>query len=106
MNMKNPYQKVLQQYKSIELKSRIDTASPHELIDLLLQGARNHIASAQGNIQRNEIKEKGEHLSKAISIIDGLKSSLNHDQGGDIADNLLKLYNHIQYILTNANFYN
>ena len=104
--MKNPYKNVLNQYKTIELQTRVHTASPHELIELLLQGARSHIAIAQGNIQRNQIKEKGEHIGKALSIIEGLKSSLNHDQGGEIAVNLLKLYDYIQILLLKANLKN
>lgn len=104
--MNNPYQQVLNEYKSIELKTRIDASSPHELIELLLQGARSHIATAQGNIQRNQIKEKGEHLGKAISIVEGLKMSLNHDQGGEIAANLLHLYDYIQQLLLKANINN
>jgi flagellar secretion chaperone FliS len=104
--MKNPYTQASNQYKSIELQTRIDTASPHELIELLLQGARTHIATAQGNIQRNQIKEKGEHIGKALSIIEGLKMSLNHEQGGSIAENLLKLYDYIQHILLKANLHN
>lgn len=104
--MRNPYQHVANQYKSIELQTRIDTASPHELIELLLQGARSHIATALGNIQRNQIREKGEHISKALSIVEGLKASLNHEQGGEIASNLLKLYEYIQHILVKANLHN
>lgn len=104
--MKNPYSQISSQYKAIELQTRIETASPHELIDLLLQGARSHIATAQGNIQRNQIKEKGEHISKAISIIEGLKMSLNHGKGGEIAENLLQLYDYVQQILLKANLKN
>ncbi len=104
--MKNPYAQVSNHYKSIELQSRIDTASPHELIELLLQGARSHIATAQGNIQRNQIKDKGEHIGKAISIVEGLKTSLNQENGGEIAVNLLRLYDYIQHILLKANLTN
>ncbi|KTD09523.1 flagellar export chaperone FliS [Legionella jamestowniensis] len=104
--MKIPYQQALEQYKSIELQTRIDTASPHELIHLLLQGARSHIATAQGNIQRNQISEKGEHISKSISIIEGLRSSLDHENGGEIAANLDRLYEYIQRILLKANLDN
>lgn len=104
--MKNPYQQVLNEYKSIELQTRIETASPHELIELLLQGARSHIATAQGNIQRNQIGEKGEHIGKALSIVEGLKMSLNQEQGGEIAKNLLKLYDYIQQLLLKANLNN
>ncbi|CZG00292.1 flagellar export chaperone FliS [Legionella pneumophila serogroup 1] len=104
--MKNLYSQISSQYKAIELQTRIETASPHELIELLLQGARSHIATAQGNIQRNQIKEKGEHIGKAISIIEGLKMSLNHDKGGEIAENLLQLYDYVQQILLKANLKN
>ncbi|CZJ42410.1 Flagellar protein fliS [Legionella pneumophila] len=104
--MKNLYSQISSQYKTIELQTRIETASPHELIDLLLQGARSHIATAQGNIQRNQIKEKGEHIGKAISIIEGLKMSLNHDKGGEIAENLLQIYDYVQQILLKANLKN
>lgn len=98
--------KILNQYKSIELKTRVDAANPHELINLLLQGARNHIATAQGNLVRKQIREKGEHISKALSIIEGLKSSLNQEQGGEIAVNLLKIYEYIETLLLKANLHN
>lgn len=104
--MKNPYQHAINHYKSIELRTRIESANPHQLIDLLLQGARSHIATAQGNIQRKQMSEKGEHIGKAISIIEGLRSSLNHEQGGEIAKNLDKLYEYIQQILLKANIDN
>lgn len=104
--MKNPYTQAHEHYKSIELQTRIESATPHELIHLLLQGVRSHIATAQGNIQRNEISEKGAHISKAISIIEGLKVSLDHEKGGEIASNLEKLYDYIQQILLKANLHN
>ncbi|MDR3441397.1 MAG: flagellar export chaperone FliS [Legionella sp.] len=98
--------KILNQYKSIELKTRVDAANPHELINLLLQGARNNIATAQGNLARKQIREKGEHISKALSIIEGLKSSLNQEEGGEIAVNLLKIYEYIETLLLKANLHN
>lgn len=104
--MKNPYSKVMNQYKSIDLKTRVDAANPHELINLLLQGARTNIATAQGNIARTQIREKGEHISKALSIISGLKSSLNKEEGGEIAANLLQIYEYVEVLLLKANLHN
>ncbi|MCW8450927.1 flagellar export chaperone FliS [Legionella quinlivanii] len=105
MIMKNRYEQAINQYKSIDLQTRIESANPHELINLLLQGARSHIATAQGHIQRQQISEKGEHISRAISILDGLRTSLDHEQGGDIAVNLDQLYDYIQQILLKANLH-
>ena len=104
--MKNPYAQIINQYKSIELKTRVDAADPHELINLLLQGARTHIAAAQGNITRKQLREKGEHLSKALSIIAGLKSFLNQEEGGELATNLLKLYEYTETLILKANLHN
>ena len=104
--MNTPYQNVLNRYKSIELQTRIDTASPTEVVELLLQGARSKIATAQGNIQRNQIKEKGEQIGRALSIIEGLKDCLDQELGGDLAANLLKLYSYIQELLLKANLKN
>ncbi|USQ12518.1 flagellar export chaperone FliS [Legionella lytica] len=104
--MKNPYNKAAEQYKSIELKTRVAAADPHELINLLLQGARNHIAAAQGSIERKQIREKGEHISKALGIVAGLKTCLNQEEGGEIAANLLQIYEHIEILLLKANLHN
>lgn len=100
--MLNPYQKA----SEIELKSRVEQSSPHELINMLLQGARSHIATAQGHLQRKHVREKGEHITKAISIVEGLISCLNHEAGAGIATNLNQLYLYIQQLLLKANLNN
>lgn len=104
--MKNAYQDAHQQYKNIDLHSRVEAASPHELISLLFQGARAHIASAQGSMERKEIAAKGEHIGKTISIIGELRSVLDLEKGGEIAANLAGLYEYMQTILTKANLNN
>lgn len=103
--MKNPYQTGTKQYKNIALETQVEAASAHELISMLLQGARTHITTAQANIGRNQLKEKGENLSRAISIIDGLKTCLNHNQGGEIAENLDNLYDYIQQNILKASLH-
>lgn len=103
--MKNPYQNGRQQYENISLETQLETATPHELISMLLEGARTHIAMAQGNIQRHQWKEKGEHLGRAINIIEGLKTCLDHHEGEEIADNLDKLYDYIQHNILKASLH-
>lgn len=104
--MKNPYNQVINQYKDIELKTRVEAADPHELINLLLQGARTHIAVAQGNIARQETQQKCEHISKSLNIIVGLKTSLNLEDGGEMAENLMQIYEHVEMLLLKANLHN
>lgn len=104
--MKNPYQQAVKQYKSIDLQARIEEASPYELILLLLQGARSHIASAINHIQHQQPSQKGERIGKTISILDELRNSLNHDVDSEMTDNLDQLYDYIQRILLKANLDN
>jgi len=99
----NAYQQAISQYKNIELESKVLNASPHELISLLFQGAKSHINSALTCLVHKQTASRCHHIGKAISIVSGLRSSLDMDDGKEIADNLDKLYEYIQHILLMAN---
>lgn len=101
--MKNPYQKALNDYQSLELQTRVENASPHELTNMLIEGALSNVCKAQGFMARAQLQKKGEHIGKALNIIEGLKTSLNHEKGGDISINLEQLYTHVQTSLLKAN---
>ncbi|HHH42951.1 MAG TPA: flagellar export chaperone FliS [Gammaproteobacteria bacterium] len=81
----------------------MESASPHRLIQMLLEGALDKIAAARGHMERGEIQPKGEQVGSAISIIEGLKSSLDKDRGGEIARNLEDLYIYMERRLIEAN---
>ena len=104
--MKNHYEQALNQYKNIDLQARIEGASPYELILLLLQGARSHIASSINHIKHQQLSQKGERISKTISILDELRSALNHEIDPEMTANLDQLYDYIQRILFKANLDN
>ncbi len=93
----------LDQYSQNAVRTGIESASPHRLIQMLLEGALGKIAAAKGHMERNEIQPKGEQIGSAISIIEGLKSSLDKDKGGEIAQNLEDLYIYMERRLIEAN---
>ncbi|QBQ54616.1 flagellar export chaperone FliS [Nitrosococcus wardiae] len=96
----------LQQYRQIGAQSAVTGANPHRLIQMLLEGVLEKIAVAKGAMARNDVTQKCTHISGAINIVDGLQSSLNHDQGGEIAANLDRLYDYVVRRLLEANLYN
>lgn len=97
----------LKAYANAGLEGSITTADPHKLILLLYQGALLAIASAKNQIMRKETAAKGASISHAISIIDGgLKSSLNKEAGGELAQNLDDLYTYMIHRLLVANINN
>lgn len=96
----------LNQYAKVKTSSGIEDATPHRLIQMLMEGALEKIHLAKGFMERNEIAEKGSHISWAISIIDGLRVSLNKEAGGEIAENLDNLYDYMERRLVEANLHN
>lgn len=95
--------KALKQYQQVSTQTGVAYASPHRLIQMLMEGAFERIATAKGCIQRHDIPGKGEQIGKAIDIIGGLRDGLNLDAGGELAANLDALYDFIQRRLLEAN---
>ncbi|MDX2426788.1 MAG: flagellar export chaperone FliS [Cycloclasticus sp.] len=96
----------LKQYQQMGAHSGVMDASPHRLIQMLLDGALTRILSAKGALKQNNIAKKGEQIGSAISIIEGLKASLDFTKGGEISKNLDALYEYINHILLQANIKN
>ncbi len=93
----------LKQYQSVDLRATIETASPHKLISMLLDGALGSLAKAKGSIEREDIQERTRHLNKASEIVVGLKGSLDLEQGGEVAANLNALYDYMISGIMTAN---
>ncbi len=99
-------QGALNQYRKVGVHAGIADASPHRLIQMLLEGALDKIHVAKGHMGRGETAAKGKHISWAISIIDGLRSSLDLKAGGELAENLDALYEYMNRRLLEANLHN
>ncbi len=96
----------LQSYGQVGVHAGVESASPYRLIQMLMDGALSRIATATGNMKRGEIPQKGENISWAISIIEGLRASLDAQAGGEIATNLDGLYEYMGHRLVEANHEN
>ncbi|HAG0390756.1 TPA: flagellar export chaperone FliS [Salmonella enterica] len=91
-------------YAKVSLQSRLSGATPYQLITILFEGAHNAIQCAKIYGESGNIARRGEMISKAINIIDnGLRSALDHEQGGEIAENLDRLYEYMSRTLLKAN---
>ncbi|GLZ85916.1 B-type flagellar protein FliS [Metapseudomonas resinovorans] len=93
----------LKQYQSVNTQAQAVDASPHRLIQMLMEGGLTRLAQAHGAIERGQLAQKGELIGKAIAIIGGLRDGLNFEQGGDIAANLDSLYEYMVSRLLEAN---
>jgi flagellar protein FliS len=93
----------MNEYRSAGMEGVVEEASPHLLVHMLLQGAMDKIAAAKGHMQAGDVALKGENVSKAISIIESLRVSLDREVGGELAANLNDLYDYMGRRLLEAN---
>jgi len=98
--------RALSQYGKVATRSEGDFASPHRLVQSLMEGVLDKVATAKGCIQRQDLAGKSAQITWATSIINGLRSSIDLDKGGDIAANLDDLYSYMLQRLTDANVEN
>ena len=90
-------------YQKVGVEARVSSSDPHNLVVMLFDGLLEKLARAGGAISRGNISEKGEALSAAIKIIDGLRASLDYEKGGEIASNLGAMYDYMERRLLEAN---
>lgn len=93
-------------YEQIGVSSAVEDATPHRLIQLLMERVLTKIAMARGYMERESVAEKGVHIGDAVDIISGLQASLNHKPDAKMAGNFDALYEYMMKRLTEANFKN
>lgn len=93
----------LRQYQTVNTQSQVGDASPHRLIQLLMEGGMSRLAQARGAMQHGQVAIKGELIGKAIGIIGGLREGLDLQRGGEVAANLDRLYEYMVSRLVEAN---
>ena len=99
-------QTVMNQYKTVGLKSGVDSAGPHQLIDMLLKGAMGKISEAKAAMLGGQIALKGEAVGKAIAIVEYLRVSLDPGIDAAFSAQLGELYRYIETRLLEANLRN
>ena len=94
-------------YSKIHMETGVESADPHQLIVLLLDGALSAIAAAHNAIERGDVPAKGRAIGRAVGIVeDGLRGALNLQDGGQVAQTLYELYSCVLLRLTSANIKN
>jgi len=94
-------------YADIGLQTQVLGASPQHLITLLFDGAQAAILKARLHMRQGNIEGRGLAISRAIDIVDsGLKTSVDREAGGELAANLLTVYELVIRNLMLANLNN
>lgn len=89
-------------YKSVELGSRIEGATPHQLVQLMYDELIKALDAMAVAVRRGDYAQRGERQARALKILTGLETSLDFDKGGEIAASLATIYREARRLLVAA----
>lgn len=92
----------LKQYKNEATKTQMADAEPYQIIQMLMAGVMDSLALAKGSVERGDLAQKAQSLSKASAIIVALRSSLDLSVDSEVPDNLNALYEYMNDRLVDA----
>jgi flagellar protein FliS len=93
----------LQHYRNVGAYGNLAEASPVQVVQVMLDAVLSRVAEASGHLERGEVAAKGEKIGKALAIIEALMLGLDKERGGDLAQNLERLYDYASRTLLKAN---
>lgn len=89
-------------YHAVNLDAQTARASPIELVLVLTDGLLEELARARAHIVGRRHEFKAASINKCVEIINGLSSSLDFDNGGEVVLNLSQLYDYCAARLNTA----
>lgn len=95
----------MKSYRNVNASGMVMDASPHRLIQMLMQGALDRVRQASGCLERQDIEGRTHNINRAVEIIAYLQDCLNREQGGEVAENLHRLYGYMLRRLFDANMH-
>lgn len=93
------------EYHKMNTQHEIEAATPHRLVQLMMERGLSKIAIAKKQMERRAVVEKGKHIGDAIGIICGLRASLNHKPDSQMSGNFDALYDYMTRRLLEANLH-
>jgi flagellar secretion chaperone FliS len=90
------------QYKSLELASRVEGASPHALVAILYQELLRSLDVLGAALRQGKDIAREPSAARVRSILTALSASLDFDQGGGVAQTLAGVYRAMTMTLAEA----
>ena len=96
--------KILNAYKNANREAVAESDDPQALItillDELLRAMRSYVSLVE--MKASDEARKTDHFTRSLTMLYGLQSCLNFEEGGEIADNLFRLYEYARVQLLNT----
>ena len=93
----------LKAYEQVEQDFMVESANRHRLVEILFTELIASIDRALMGIEVNDLSARSAGVSKALTIVYSLRTSLDFERGGDVAKSLADLYDwaRLQLLATN-----
>ena len=93
-------------YQTAEQDFLVEGADPHNLVQILYTELLATLELSRAALERKDLAAKSEHLTKALTIVHVLTTSLDFERGGEVAQSLEHLYVWARRKLIEASFKN
>lgn len=83
-------------YRALSIASRIEAASPHELVAILYEELLRSLDVTRTALSQGKQEACRAARERSSSILLALEASLDFERGGEIASNLARVYRSMQ----------
>ena len=96
--------KILNAYKNANRDAVVESEDPQALIMILLDELLRAMRSYANHVDKDKSTDgrKNNHFTRSLTMLYGLQSCLNFDEGGEVAENLFRLYEYARVQLLNT----
>ena len=96
--------KILNAYRNANRDAVVESEDPQALIMILLDELLRAMCSYANLVEKDKSNEarKNNHFTRSLTMLYGLQSCLNFDEGGEVAENLFRLYEYARVLLLNT----
>ena len=96
----------MQAYKEVYTEVAAETADPHKLVSMLFHGVSDRLCTAEQGFENKDLTVRSDSITKAQTILFGLRSTLDFKNGGELSRLLDSLYDYCIRQLTQAHVSN
>ncbi len=79
-------------YRDIDVISRIESATPHGLILIMFDELLKSFGTLQAADAAQDLARRNAQQARITTLLHGLESSLDFQRGGEVAENLRRIY--------------
>jgi flagellar protein FliS len=89
-------------YRDIDVAARVEGATPHGLVSIMFEELLKGLGTLEAAEAARDLGRRNAAEARVISLLHGLEAGLDYRRGGEIAENLGRIYREARRLLGNA----